>query len=286
MPLNALNTPLQPTTEAETVAHIAVAASLNERVWCDHLAVIPDGYTVKDLSGYNERPRRAHEHITVQDAESLRRYLARFDDRRLAVFAQPHQGRYAAVLDYHVPGSGDDSPAPEAHHGAHVVTLLLTPSKEWKVWTAHDKSRMGQVEFAEFLEEHADDVVEPAGAALLEAVQHVQAARNVDFQSKVDLDNGDFVFNFASETKGKGQVHLPARLKLGLRPYEGLKPYAVEARLRYRVGDQTGLQLWYQLINADAVKEDAEEQVLAEVEELAGKERVFVGERRHPGERF
>lgn len=235
----------------------------------DALVLLPPGYKVEDLERFHEAPRRIRQRVTVSDVDSLRRYLARFEGAPLAVFADPPAGTFRAVLDYHaaaVPGWGE-----------HACTLQLTKTPEWETWTKGDGKRMGQVELAEFVETHIKDVAEPAGAELLQSVTDLQALREVQFGSKVDLDRGDLTFTYKSETRGNGQVHFPERIVLALAPFLGMDTFAVDARLRYRVSDEGGLSMWYQLLNAEEVLDKAAEEALGAVREIAGEERVFVG---------
>lgn len=238
------------------------------------LAVIPKDTRIEDLERYQESPRRIRSKLTFRDIESFDHYFKRFSDPHSSVFADLDAARFLAVLDYHVSRDGMyGTPA----HCDHTATLVLTETDEWKAWSAKDESGLTQFSFAEFVEQHIEDIVEPAGAAMLESVRHIQATRNVEFGSKVDLDNGDLVFNFSSETKGKGNVSLPERFTLGIAPFEGSDPYKVQARLRYRIGDDGALTLWYQLIDADDVRKDAVKDVLHDVREIAGEDRVYVG---------
>lgn len=252
--------------EAALAAGVALQA--NEALG-DAAVLVPPGYKVEDLERYHDAPRRHRAKVTVDTVDSFERYLARFHGAPLAVFADPKGGTFRAVLDYHT--------APVPGWGEHTCTLQLTMTPEWVAWMKKDGVRMGQVDFAEFIETNIKDVATPAGAELLQHVSDMQALREVQFASKVNLDRGDLTFTFKSETKGNGQVHLPERFTLGLAPFLGMSPFAVEARLRYRVDDEGGLTLWYQLLDADRVLDAAAEEALQKVREVAGDERVFVG---------
>ena len=266
-------------TEAGAVAELSAAALATDTLDEVGVVALPDGFKLHDLDGFAEHPRRAKASVTVVDLTSFTRYLRRFgltaadvapgDSPDVVVFADPQAGRFRAVLDYH------DAEGPE--HGDHTCTLQLKASDEFQAWRKNAGRKMGQIELAEFFEQRIEDIAEPRGAALLEAVQHVQAVRNVEFASKVNLDNGDLVFAFSSDTKGKGEVTMPERFALGVRLFEGVPAYRIDARLRYRVSDEGELSLWYQLVNLDAVELAAGTEMLAEVEAVVGEANVFVG---------
>lgn len=265
---------LTPTTETDAVAALAIASGA---LLPEDLALVPKGYSVEDLSRYGAQPRRIKQAVTVRDEGSFDSYLARFADDRLAVFADLDAGTFRAVLDYHVASVVASTAEQAPQWGHHTCTLALTPSEAWKTWTARDGNQMLQTAFAEFIESNALDVTSPTGAALLEAAKNVQQVRNVTFGSKVDLDNGDLVFNYSSETKPKGNVALPERITLAVPVYLGGPRYEVQARVRFRISDDGDLRLWYDLLNRDEVQRAAVEEVLASVREIAGEERVFVG---------
>ena len=260
-----------PISEAEAGARLALANAAQSAL--DNLGttgvVVPRGYAIEDVDRFAPFPLRKRARVTVDTVVALERYLARFRDATVAVFAQPEKGRYEAVLDYHT--------ASDAFHGDHRCTLQLVATDEWTAWSERDGRKMRQVEFAEFVETHLDDIAEPASGKVLDGVRHIQAVRNVEFKSKVDLDKGDFRFQFASETKGAGEVFFPERVTLALSPFEGTDAQLVQARVRFRVNDEGQLSLWYQLLDADDALRRSAEATLAEVEAIVGADRVFLG---------
>ena len=266
------------TTEAEAVAILSDASDLAERLADEGLALVPNGYTVRDLAELTGAPRRPKGAVRLTTVQSLRRYLERFgltteSDANIgaaAVFADPLEGRYLAVLDYHT--------SEAAAHGHHRAELRLLTSEPWNVWTGSASVRKGQHEFALFVESRLDDIVDPEAARVLEAVKSIEAARNVTFKSRVDLDREDVVFHYESETKGAGDVAFPERLVLGIPVFDDGDPFRVEARLRYKMDDEAGLLLWYDLVNVEAVHRTAANDVLRQVEEIAGADHVFVGQ--------
>lgn len=268
-------TTLSDNRQGDIEAAIAAGAAIESSDTLDGEAVlVPPGYKVEDIDRFRMNPRRISQRVTVSDVDSLRRYLVRFEGAPLAVFADPPAGTFRAVLDYH---DQNDDEGLVPRWGEHTCTLQLTKTPEWLTWTQADGRKMSQVDLAEFIETHIEEIAAPPGAELLQAVTDLQAARNVEFVSKVDLDKGDHVFRFKSETRGNGEVHFPERIVLGLAPFLGMGAFAVDARLRYRVSDEGELTMWYQLLGAEEVLDKAAEEALEAVREIAGEERVFVG---------
>ena len=265
-----------PKTEAAAVAELATAAEINTALLEVGLAAVPSGFKLQDLDAYQDAPRRAKSSPTFVDADSLVAYLNRFGGPDAVAFADEDGLRIRAVLDYH--DQADDKGVLAPHHGDHTATLALKASPEWLAFQGAHRSPMPQRQFAEFVETHLHCVASPAGAEVLEAVKSIEAVRNVEFASKVDLDRGDLAFKFTSETRGTGHVHFPERVTLALPPFVGSAAVEVQARTRYRIGDDGSLMLWIDLLNAEEASREAWDLVCAKVEAGAGLDgRLFQG---------
>ena len=266
-----------PQTEAQSVAALAVAVEANAGLASRDLAVVPRGYELRDLDAYNDAPRRAKASPTFHDVDSLVAYVNRFSGPDTVAFADVDALAIQTVLDYHAEAEHATGTV-AASHADHTATLRLRPTPEWTAFKAADGTPMPQRRFAEFVETHLACVSAPAGAQVLEAVRSVEAVRNVEFSSTVDLDRGDHVFRYSSETKGKGAVVFPERVTLRLPPFQGAAPVEVQARTRFRIGDEGELSLWMDLLDADEALELAWEQVCARIEAGTGLDgRLFQG---------
>lgn len=240
------------------------------------------------------RPRRAAGRFTVHDADSFVAYLARHDTAEAEVWADLGRQRLTAVLNAH--GRTDppervdtaDPPradGPEADTVAgwqdHRLELDLRQTPEWQAWTALDTKLCEQAELAEHIEDHVDTIIEPTGATMLELVQHFHATTGVTFQSSKALSSGERQLTYRENVEasaGKtGQLTIPATFNLALAPFDGLDPYKVRARFRYRM---TGgrLTIGYALNRpADVLRAAFTDQLTAVEDNLGGTVPIYAG---------
>lgn len=210
---------------------------------------------VHDLERYAAQPHRSRGVFHAHDAETVVAYVARHRSPRVEpeLWADLEQLCIVVVLNPH-----DQDTGPQWHDWLCQVQLRRTP--EWAAWMEHNGKPMSQTEFAVFVEDHLDDVVEPAAADLLELATTFQAKTNVVFRSAVVLANGDRQLTYHEATDARagadGQLVVPDRIALGVAPFEGSSAWRIEARLRYTVKDGA-LRIWYQLVRPDLIERGA-----------------------------
>ncbi|MFE6931791.1 YfdQ family protein [Streptomyces sp. NPDC057699] len=202
----------------------------------------PTGIHKVDLTGPAQAPDRKVGTTTVRDAASFHAYFEKHADPDSEVYADAERLTVTAVLNAHQA----DGP----RFGDHVLRLALRETETWKQWAARDGKLMDQETFAEFLEDHLPELLEPTAAEMLEIAQSFQATSKVEFQSANRLASGQRQFQYVETgtTKAgqKGQLAVPETFTIGLVPFDGSEGYRLTARLRYRIG-QNGLQLGYKL---------------------------------------
>jgi uncharacterized protein YfdQ (DUF2303 family) len=155
-------------------------------------------------------------------------YVNRFATPDTTIFANEDAGRIVAVLDYHAP----DAPSWATHKG----TLVLQPAPEWEAWLPKNGTLLPQQNFAEWLEDHAADIVDPSAGRLTDVVTNLTLNREVSFTGKFSLDSGTCRFGYSETDKpGEGSIAVPTRFTLRLRRYLGQDPIDVRARLRHRL---------------------------------------------------
>ena len=255
-------------TEAKTVARLAQQAANAEEIYPGKLYLIADGnggMKEIDTDEYDTRPRSKNLNQTVADFPSFAAYLNKHGlEGETEISAHETEGVFSAVVD-----AGTDD---EAGWRRHFVKLTLTPSDEWKTWTAQSGRLMTQEQFAEFIEDNARNVVSPSSAELLEVAQSLQIRRGVDFESGTRLSDGNVQFGYRETTTATagtaGTLTIPATLELALAPFRGGEPYRVPASFRYRLQDKR-LALGFKLQNADQVRRDAFAQIAEQVERYA-----------------
>ncbi|MGI5443361.1 YfdQ family protein [Streptomyces shenzhenensis] len=214
----------------------------------------PKGVEQIDLTGdrYKDQPTRKRGTTTVRDAGSFLAYWDKHHDNASEVYADSDRLTVTAVLNAHS--------ADEAAWGDHRLHLALRETTAWKQWLHSDGQLLDQEAFAEFLEDHLPELLEPSAADMLEIAQSFQAAQKVDFQSATRLTSGQRQFQYVETqtTKAgqKGQLTVPETFVIGLVPFEGSEGYRLTARLRYRIG-QNGLRLGYKLERPDEIRRTA-----------------------------
>lgn len=201
------------------------------------------------------------------------------------IFASKLDTKITAIIDG---AEGNDFLAREDRFGAETFRgiLDLRTTHAWDQWTQLSGNLIGQQEFAEFIEDHVDDIVAPAAGDVLEIAQSLQATNDVEFSSSNRLDSGETHVGYSETIKAKagqrGELVIPRELTLALQPFEGVTELkgkvtkvAVTARFRYRLRDGQ-LRLGVKLIGIDRVLDQLWAQIVDELTARAGIP-VFVG---------
>lgn len=202
------------------------------------------------------------------------------DNSTTTLWADRQAHRITALLDDM--GSSRDSVA----WGVHRARLQLSPSEAWTAWTGISGKQLPQEEFANFLEDHLTDVVDPPAAQLLEIASTIQATIGANFERGIRLDSGQLRLRYQETIEGRagaaGDLTIPQTITLGLAPFDGGDPFRVTARFRYRVPRAGGgLTLGVILDQPDLVIREAFDALIAQVTastEIA----VFFGEPPQP----
>jgi len=237
-------------------------------------AVVPVGARIESLEQFNLQPIRARAGVTAHSDATLSAYLNRFKTPASVVFADQQKFVIVGIIDYHMRDTG--AAGAVASDGAawreHRVSYSAPKSLEWQTWRGRDGKSMSQAEFAQFIEENVVDIRSPAGADMLEVSRSLQAKKSVEFSSALRLADGDQQFSYAETISGstsQGRISVPAEFTLGIPVFFGGQPYAVTARLRYRINEGK-LALWYQLYRPEHVEQDAFGLIAAAVAEATG----------------
>lgn len=200
--------------------------------------------------------------VTFYDSASLSTYVNRHKGDGTVLYVDERNAKVQAVLNDHSPDA--------AGWGDHVADLEVRKTEAWIQWQASNDKFLEQEAFAEHIERNLIDIVEPAGADLLELAQTFQATTKVEFRSSRLLVNGQRQFEYVESTDAsggkKGELTIPKEFKLGIAPYEGVDNYGVSARLRYRIADGGRLRLAYVLDNPQDVERAAFTDIAKEIE--------------------
>ncbi|MCC7082562.1 MAG: DUF2303 family protein [Burkholderiales bacterium] len=257
--------PMEDPTVGDLVAlGSALALHSQVRAGATPYAVIPAGYTVHDLEHTLPAPMRKRGTISVDDEASFIELVNRHKTAATTIYAKVSPPAFVAVIN--------DHSAETAGWRDHKIIWAAERSHEWKTWTGANKRGMKQVEFAQFIEDNLPDIVEPAGAEMLEISRTLEAKKKVNFASGIRLSNGQTELTYEEEIQGtaaKGKLQIPEAFVIGLPVLEGGARYAVSARLRYRIAEAQ-LLIWFDLERPHKVLEDAVQQARASIAEKVG----------------
>lgn len=197
--------------------------------------VIPDQTKVEDLEHLLPVPRRKRAKLQFDEPESFIRYVNQNKGAETRIFAS-NRCAFEAILDYH--GHG---PVQQPSWCEHRASLGLSLSQEWQVWNSRDRQWFGQKDFAEFLEDHQIDVINPPGAELLDIALTIQADTSIEFLSGMRLQDGSCNLRYKTTVGAKagaaGELEIPAALTIQIPIYRGASVRQIDAKLRYSIAD-------------------------------------------------
>ena len=238
-------------------------------------ALVPENFKALDLEKMKEHPSRIRQTVNLKTAEAFIEYAKRFGDEFSTIFADKDRRSFRAILDYHAQGGSAEEHT--ASWNSHIANYSCPFSREWEAWSDRNNKKMDQLQFAEFLEDRAKDIVKPSGAELLDIALKFNVTRKSVFSSGIRLNSGEVQFQFSDQNEKKDTVEVPEEFTIGLAPFHNGEPYEVKARLRYRINEGS-LTIWYQLIEPEKVIEDAFNGVMTNVSEALEKMQVLESE--------
>ncbi len=254
---------------AETLAEVLPKPELLDKIdfLVDGLTVlhyaVPKGHDVKelrvDLEKHLPAPRELKAAAEFHDASSFLNYIARHANEHSTCWCDFNPQTFAlsfrAVIDEH----GKDSPAWRRHVAAYTPRM----SAEWKEWKGKDRSGFGQVEFAEWLQDHEGDIASfegyPTCAQMLQMATNFQYQEDRRLKSAVRLQSGGVRLDYVADADA-GTVEsmtMFEKFTLGI-PVFHAAPTAelLIARLKYRL-DNGKVRFTYELQRADKAHEKA-----------------------------
>lgn len=248
--------PISEESDAANIIDITLDAAAPNKIDPGDVYVVtaPQGREphLLDTESLLDCPRRKRVDATFWDSESLCAYVKQHKEAGTGLFLNDQTAQIVGVIN----GDSDEV----AGWGDHRAVLKFRKTDAWQRWLKLDDQFIEQEAFAEHIERNLIDIVEPAGADLLELAQTFQATTSAEFRSQKRLANGQRQFQYSENIDGKGgangELEIPERFKLGIAPFEGVDPYPVDARLRFRLSGGH-LKLGYVLDNPKDVERAA-----------------------------
>lgn len=237
------------TPEAHAIAGMSSAHQPQRDINGIPLLIVPDDYGVKIMEELLSAPTRKRGTTTLNDEASFVSFVKQNKSlgTRLFHVVRP-QPSFTAVFNF-----GDTQPG----WGDHKAHYALPLSVEWLTWMKSDGRNQTQLDMVRFFESNMEDIVTPAGAAMLEICRTLEAKKSVEFVSSTRLSDGSTEFTYNEDVKGqaqKGTVQIPEMFTIGIPVVEGGESFAINARFRYRL-DGPRLTMWYELVNPHKVIE-------------------------------
>lgn len=199
----------------------------------------PIGFLHHDSLEFTRLDLKEHSHTKFRRASQRQAHtvadfcamVARYglDHDRLAVFASVKDRRLLAILN------DDTASALETGDWSggwqdDKITMQVEESRELTQWRAFFDWRT-QVDLAEFLEEHMDEV--DGGADIFEMAKTLDLTRESTCKSAIRLKTGSTRLEYNDETTSS--VEIPDRITLMLPLFAGGPIFKMEAFLRYRL---------------------------------------------------
>jgi len=253
---------------------------------CPAVVSIPTGRELRSLKPFIDEMRPAPERkrgtSTLTTVDSFVAQVNRSKDGDSVIFADVAERRdpkLICVFDYNKAG-----PEGTPRFGQHQAIYRYPVSDQWKAWTGKPLDGLGQVEFAEFLENRIMDVLDPSSLklegegtlaafcrqlgikpaspqGLMELSRGLTVHADHRVVQQVNIGTGEAQIAFGETHTGAdgAPVKVPGGFAIGIPVFLGGAPYQIPVRLRYKVaGGQVKWTLQPQRLDEvwdDAIKE-------------------------------
>lgn len=235
---------------AEAVAMIMNTAA-NHRAPVDtpdggHIIVVPEKFTAHKVPPLEPPLTHIKQLVTLHTPQAVIDYVNAYKTSATRIFAEPGflnadgKARVGIAFDYHhanvpiVESTETTPPAPD--RVAHKAVYTPRYSEAWERWVEACAGKVfTQGEFAEFIEETRQDIVEPAAATLLDVVRMFKASKKQDFDSFMHEQSGSVKLHFSSEVQQQGSVTLPEMMKIGIPVYYRTDRVEMDVFIRFRL---------------------------------------------------
>ena len=225
------------------------------------------GTKILDLESYGLNPYRSRGNRDFADAASFCEYLERYKNESTFLTGSYSTYDTTAILNPNT----KETPDWEDFE----ATLKLVKDPEWIAWTAHDGKQFSQVEFADFIEDHANEVDESddgiSPARLIEVALNLRETTESVFESKLNISNGMYQMAFREDIQEqeRNTIKVPTQFVINLRPFRGSAAVIMLVRLRYRITSEKKAIFFYKLDRPDRILDEALNVIWKSVETLS-----------------
>ncbi len=247
------------------------------------LLLVREGYEVQDVSHLHARPRPPRTKASTQHevAQSLALYANRFAIPDTSVVYVSDQARsITLVVDHHEPG----------HEGPrwrdHQAWFRARLSDRYVPWKTIQGKFVQQEEFANWIEDHLEDIIFPEAASVLEVIETMQATIGGRFRKILKRDSGTATLQYDEQVDVSagtaGILAVPRRIKIAVPIFEGGSLVDIEVALRFRL--EGGAVRWgIQMFGVSELEKRAWDRVVQDdfianlAAEVAQGVRIYVG---------
>jgi len=233
-------------------------------------ALVPNGYSLKMLSeavdladrrAEREKPRLLQGNAVIGDEPSFIAHLNRFKDSDSVIFATDKS--FTAVYDYHRPVSSGPARNEGARFGKHRAVFAPEMSPEWLAWIGGSGKVLDQESFADFLEEHVQDIAGPiegrtvpSPAALASLALNLKVMADDTMESTLNRTTGEYTLVAKREQKTVGNTVVFPEFDIEIPIFTGGVRYRIVCKLRLRKTD-SGYGFAWAVPGASALKRKA-----------------------------
>lgn len=240
-------------------------------------AAVPKSSELKeiklDLEKYLPHPRRTEAKARFSTVASFLEYVKRHATDGTVAWCtfnpQTFDLDFTAVFDEHTKD--------KAGWRAHRALFAPDFSTEWKAWKGKDRQSFAQVAFAEWIQEHDDDIATanglPTSLQMLDMATNFVMNEERQLKSAVRLQSGGARLTYIADPDAGTveSMQMFERFGLGIPVFHGGPAWSIGARLKYR-NNAGKLSFTYELIRADRVHDHAAKELIEQVR--AGLEAV------------
>lgn len=278
------------------------ALGLGVNVESPHVAIIRkgDGVEIQSIATHVEAARGKPFHRRgTANVSTLASFIDLVNRHKTvessAIFANTdwRKPSITAVLDYHVAAAQSANPAEAfedegARFGKHRVHYAYPLSEPWKAWVLADGKRMGQQDFAAFLEEHITELASPTDAErslwedaykakfatpseLLDLSRGLEVMSGHKVKNRTRLQTGEvqMVFEVEHRDAAGNELTVPGLFLLSLPPFHRGEAIRIPVRLRFRVG-QGEIAWFFEMVQPDKFIDERLTDDMDEVGEKTG----------------
>ena len=259
---------------AETLADVLPKAIKLGDVECNaeglsitHYAV-PKGTDLKeirtDLEATLPNPRATKAVAKFSDIVSFLAYVERHANDGTVTWCSFDPQTFAlsfnAVFDEHT--------KEKAGWRAHRAEFKPDFSSEWKAWKGKNTTDMPQIEFAEWIQEHDEDINSttqglPTSLEMLRMATEFVANEERTLKSTARLQSGGVRLTYIADPDAgtTETMSMFEKFAIGIPVFQGGSAWGLTARLKYRI-NSGAVKFRYELVRADRVHEGAARELI------------------------